>query len=174
MLLILSLALNGVLILALVGLFYGAKNAARKEKLATFAGVLSAMTSALMQETPDHRIGRAAVVLSSIRGGMDTEQIRSRLTKAAYLAWFKSEPVLADIGGETVRLRTLEALVISSTYDNAAFAYIANAAADEAEYRGEPSAVFGNNTLATSQFHMESEIVSMYGATLAGDRFKLF
>jgi hypothetical protein len=172
MYLTISVALNVALALALIVMYFRAQNVAREEKIATFAGCVRAITDGLANKEEDVRWELMAKGLSSLRGGLDADEIRWRMVRASFIRLFRTQPALMDVGGEHVC-----GLISQATNDpkaaNEVWDYIDHAIAGDEGY-GEPFARFEQKELAAAQLQFQGEIVQMYAKAIKPETIKVF
>lgn len=167
-----SLALNAVLLLALVVVVIRAKARIVEEKLATFAGALNAFTYGLAPVDADLRWQRLSFGLKGVLGDVETHDIQWRLIRSSILRYVRKEPVAADLG-EHLHALMLEC-VRGEDEAERVWEYVDGKMADEPGYEQEPQDRFTGAELAKAQFETEAGLYRMYATELAKRTHKLF
>ena len=166
--LLVSLVANAGLIIAMVVLLVRAKARIREEKLATFSGCLAAITAGLGHENKTEETTQTALALSSVRGGMNKDQISWMLSRAALIRLVRPA-VAADMLGEHARLLMLQVVQLDELNDKV-FDYINRWQYGMKEIREQ----FSDTELASAQFQVEKQVLAMYDGTISNEALKVF
>jgi hypothetical protein len=166
-----SLALNGVLLVALVVVVIRAKARIVEEKLATFAGALNAFTYGLAPVDSELRWERLSVGLGGLLGVGETQEIQWRLIRTSILHYLRKEPVAADLS-EHLHALTLQC-VRGEDEAERVWGYVDGKMANEPSYEQEPGDRFTGAELARAQFETEAGLYRMYATALSKRTHKL-
>lgn len=162
-----SLAANAVLVASLFALWFAARSALVREKVATFAEVLNAVTFGLVFEDESKRFDRIALGLSAMPNNLSRGDLRWRLTRAATLRALRGEPTLADVVDGTGRA-LITSYIVDEPHAEAVWAYMDGKLDGKDGFDQEPRDRFGDDGLAKAQLHLEGELIRSYEAGVRG------
>lgn len=174
--LVVSLLANVVLVVAIIVVVAAARRAILREKLATYAGCIAAISEGLCLDDSDRRVDAVAGGLARMRAGASSdeerEQLRVSLLRAGLLRVFRPA-ALADVG-EHLRKLALDSVHPGQETALDVCDYIAEPEHDDAGRTIEPVERFGGDVIATGQMQVERDIVAEYGRRVQGTIIKLF
>lgn len=159
-LLYVSLAANTVLAVALLVLFKRAQQQIIDEKVATFGGCIAAISLGLMRE--DRVRGTDALVegLRRMRGGLNGEDIKYHLVRAASCRLQRND-VGFDLIGEMAHAAAPYIYPDTSEGEK-----VADYVHDLDYSRGQPQELFGDEGLFKGEIHEEKALLAMYRASI--------
>lgn len=156
----LSLVANLGLLTGLLVFFFRARRRIIDEKVATFGGCIAAIALGLLRNERENVSECIVVGLHRMRGGLNAEDIKYHLVRAAACRLARDD-LAFDLIGE---LAHLSAPLIYP--DTAKYEAITNYIHDADFGRGEPKDVFDARDLLLAELHEEKALLAMYRASI--------
>jgi len=164
--------LNIALALIILVLYQRAKQRICDEKVATFGGCVAALALGLLREDRQRGIDATVEGLKRMRPGMDGEELKFRLVRAAACRLQRND-VSFDLLGETMHVAS-QALFPANVENEKVADYVQALDYVQGDPQKLPQALYGDQRLFLAEVQEENVILKMYRASIEKSKINPF